>query len=507
MRLPFGLLCLLLVSTTSARAEEAVSLEWSVARTVEGNLDLMRQRLDLEAAQARLRAAQGQFDVVLGADGKATQTRTPERFPADLTRGLIDFIAGTETDLSGTLRLGRQLETGGSVGLSLALTRTKATSPLTSGNLSLFTGGAGASVPSTFWTVPLTLTVSQPLLRNFGVEVATIQVRRAALARDIEELRRAQRATDVIRDVVTAYWDLAYATRDLEIRHGAVGLAEDQLRQMRDMLAVGRAAPLDLAAVEAAIADRTEQVALGEQLLAEQSLHLRRLTGERITPATAPLRAAATPAVKLRSLDPAALTAQALAQNPALLTLRRSAKVNDLDRIAAESALKPQLDFQGSFGSLGRKLDGGDAFKEALRFSAINWSAGLTFSVPLQNRAARGQADAARLAVRRSELDIADLEAATAEAVVRTVTALRVAARRIEVTRAGVGAAQRSLEAERARFDVGRATQHELLQRQEELEVAQLREARATIDYLRAEAALEGLTGELLDRFAITLRR
>jgi outer membrane protein TolC len=486
-----------------ARAAESVTLPAVLGRALRGNLDLQRQGLDLQTAAARIEAARGQFDLVLGADGQAKQTRTPERFPADYAAGRVDFFAGTQTDVTGDLKLARQLETGGQVALSLALTRTEASSALQSGQIPGF--GSGASFPTSFWQIPLTLTVNQALWRNRGAALATIQVRRAALARDVEVLRRARTATDVVRDVVTAYWDLAFQTRDLEIRRGALRLAEDQLGQTRDLIAVGRAAPLDLASVEAAIADRREQVIVGEQLLLEQSLRVQRLMGERALGVT-PLVAAGLPAPSIRPLDDGTLVARAVAQNPALLALRLATRASDLDLEAAENSLRPQLDFAASFGSLGRKTEGSEALKEALRFSAINWSAGLTFTLPLQNRAARGATEAARLTLRRGQIDLLDLEAATAEAVVRLTTTLRAAGQRIAVTAAGVHAAERSLEAERARFDVGRATNHDVLRRQEELEVAQLRAVRALVDALKAEAGLDAVTGELLERHGLALR-
>ncbi|HEY3359459.1 MAG TPA: TolC family protein [Polyangia bacterium] len=506
MRLPGPCLWLFalvpLCAPGPAAAQPAVSLPEVLGRALEGNLDLTRQGLDLAIAAARLEAARGQFDVVLGADGQAKQIRTPAR--PDLP---IDFVAGTETDLSGDLKLARQLETGGQVALTLAFTRVHSDFPLTSGTLNIPGFPSSGAATASFWQVPLTLSVNQALWRNRGTALATIQVRRAALARDVELLRRARTATDVVQAVVGAYWDLAYQGRDLDIRRGALRLAEDQLQQTRDLIAVGRAAPLDLASVEAAIADRTEQVLLGEQLLVDASLRVRRLMGERVAPDAGPLTAAAPPAPTPRALDPRALLERALAQNPAVLVLRQATRLTELDLEAAENNLRPQLDFIGSFGSLGRKTGGWSSFKEAFRFEAINWSAGLAFSLPVQNRGARGGAEAARLTLKRGRVDVADLEAATAEGVVRLTTAVRVAARRMEVGRDGVGAARRSLEAERARFDTGRATNHDLLRRQEELEVALLREARAAIDLLKAESALDALVGELLERHGLGLRR
>ncbi|MBI5481098.1 MAG: TolC family protein [Deltaproteobacteria bacterium] len=496
-----------LLAARPARADEVLDLRDALRRALAGNHELQRTALDLDAAGARLGGARGQFDFVLGADFQAKQTRTPERFPSEINltdpmSSRIDFMAGTQTDLTGSLRLMRALESGGQVALALSATRTDSTSALTSG--ALFGSTGGSTAPTSFWQVPITLTVSHPLWKNLGPALATIQVRRAALLRDLEALRRARTATDLVRDVVTAYWDLAYQSRDLDIRRGALRLAEDQLQQTRELIAVGRAAPLDLHAVQAAIADRDEQVLLGETLLLEASLRLRRLCGE--PPSSGLLRAAPPPPLTERVVVVDSLLQRALQQNPSLLVLRHGTRLQELDVQAAENSLRPQLDFTGSFGALGRKTEFVDSLREAFKFSSLSFSAGLSFTLPLQNRAARGNAAAARLQLKRGRVEIAELEAVTAEAVIRLAAALRVAARRVEVTRGGARAATGSLQAERARFDAGRATNHDLLRRQEELSVAQLREARAVIDYLRAEAALDAVTGENLDRHGLALQ-
>jgi len=65
--------------------------------------------------------------------------------------------------------------------------------------------------------------------------------------------------------------------------------------------------------------------------------------------------------------------------------------------------------------------------------------------------------------------------------------------------------AEKNVEAETRRFGLGRATNFDVLQRQDELQQAQLRRARAQVDYLNATAALDALTGVILKRYGITL--
>jgi outer membrane protein TolC len=68
-----------------------------------------------------------------------------------------------------------------------------------------------------------------------------------------------------------------------------------------------------------------------------------------------------------------------------------------------------------------------------------------------------------------------------------------------------IAQANLDLDGERARFEVGRATNFDVLRRQQELTDTQLRLARAKTDYLQAEAALAALTGDILDRFGVSV--
>ena len=58
----------------------------------------------------------------------------------------------------------------------------------------------------------------------------------------------------------------------------------------------------------------------------------------------------------------------------------------------------------------------------------------------------------------------------------------------------------------RARFEAGRSTSYDVLRRQDELQHAQLKEARALVDVRLADAAVDALTGAILDHFGLGLR-
>ena len=55
------------------------------------------------------------------------------------------------------------------------------------------------------------------------------------------------------------------------------------------------------------------------------------------------------------------------------------------------------------------------------------------------------------------------------------------------------------------RFNLGKSTNFDVLNRLEELRQAELRKAQAMIDWHKAEAVVQSLTGQILPAYGITL--
>ena len=60
-----------------------------------------------------------------------------------------------------------------------------------------------------------------------------------------------------------------------------------------------------------------------------------------------------------------------------------------------------------------------------------------------------------------------------------------------------------NLNAEKARYDVGRSTLFDVLARQDALRSAQIREVRARIDYLKGRSMVDYVTGDLMTRYGL----
>jgi outer membrane protein TolC len=269
---------------------------------------------------------------------------------------------------------------------------------------------------------------------------------------------------------------------------------------------VGRLAPVDAAAVERAIGERMQEVLVSEQEMLLRTLELRRLFGLPAEPNMPLFAAADVPQAIARNIDLAGEVSRALESNPQLRAVTLGMKLSEVDIEVAHSTLRPQLDFVGQIGATGRRRELQDAIARAVGFDDMTWSAGLSLDIPLENRTAEGQMRVARLASERSRLDTGDLELEIRFQVMRLTALARTASKRVELAKATVGFATQNLEAEKARFSVGRSTNNDVLLRQQELKNAELQVIQATVDQLVAETSLSAMTGELLDRHRIVLK-
>jgi outer membrane protein TolC len=474
----------------------ALALRDAIALAVKGNPALLAAGADLRIAQAGVLAARGLDDFVLEANADWVETRrelvpgTPVQQPA------ID-------ELNGALALIKPLASGGRVGLGLlgGFNRTRFATDLDS-----TAGGVRSAVDE--YQPSLRLSLQHPLLRGFGVGVARAPRRRAAAQTDLATAQREGTAATIVRDVEAAYWDLAYATQELAIRRRAAESARDQLRRVQANIEVGKQPRSASAEIDVAVAFRDEAVLFAEQSLAERALELGRLMGMRLGSRSAlQLSASDPPSPPARALEEAAAVESALARNPQLLAVRAQGRAAAIEVDVTRNGLLPQLDIALSGGPVGNARELETAARQLRGLDNYIVTAALVFQQPLGRHAARGAHQAARETVQKVRLTETDIADQVSGAVVRALVAVDVARRRVDVLARSTDAAALDLEAERARFEVGRSTNFDVLRRQDALAGAQLVHLRARVDQLKALAFIDALTGEILDRHGVSLAR
>jgi outer membrane protein len=472
---------------------ESISLEQALGKAIAGNVNLIKERVNIEAADANILATRGQFDFQLLAGLNFQRATQPPLTAQDISSGFTNTLALT-------LGVNRQLETGGRLSFSAETDAINTNSRLSCGSL------AGVPQTCTFYNSTLGLTFNHPLLRGFGTEITLDNLRKARVSKDIALLNRQMRAANVLRDVVVAYWELAYSTQDLSIRKSAVDQAREQLRITQAQIDVGRLAPIDRAAVEQAIASRLQEVAVSEQTLYFRTLDLKQLFGMPPDPSQPAYAAADVPNTSGQQVDPGSEVNHALAANPQLRALKMGMQLNAIDVQTARDTLRPRLDFVGTIGARGRNSTLPETLAQAAGLDQLTWSAGLNFQAAVENRTASGAMRLAETVFEQGRLDAGAFELTVRDSVMRYAAQIRSASTRVDLAKQAVGFAEQNLEAEKARFSVGRSTNNDVLLRQQELKTAQIAVARATVDLLDADANLSAITAEILDRYRIVLK-
>lgn len=472
---------------------DSVTLDAVLGQSIKLNPTLISNGVDIDVAAAGALQAGGLDDWEVDAHANWTSSRAA---PID-NGGFQQLLSSDTLHLDGTLL--KPLTSGGRLGLQLA-------NDYNNSNYLLNISGLSGEVSASTYRPTLSLTYFQPLLRGFGKTAARAPQRKARAQLDVAFLDRETSASTVVRDVVQYYWELAYAAREVDIRKASLTLAEEQLRITQARLDVGVGAPTDIAAVKQGIATRQEDLLLSEQNVTQRALDLRQLAGLPIAPPHLRLVASDPLIVKTRDLSFEEALVLALERSPQLAALAARGKLAEVDIDVTQNGLLPQLDLTVSLGPTGNGTDLGAALGQMVGFNDYTVSGGLTFTMPVENRNARGSLAVARANLHKVRVNEVDVRNQITISVARDVDFLNSARRRMEIDAEATKLALINLDAEKARFEVGRSTNFDVLKRVDELAQSQLREARAAADYLKALAVLEALTGELMPRYGLKLK-
>ncbi|RPI62844.1 MAG: TolC family protein, partial [Planctomycetaceae bacterium] len=351
----------------------------------------------------------------------------------------------------------------------------------------------------------LDFTVTQSLLKGFGLDVNLASLRQAKLDTVSSQYELRGFAQSLVAQVEDAYWDYVLATKQLDIFQKSYELAKQQRDETLTRIEVGKLAPTEAAAAEAEVALRYEN--LINNIAAIEALRIRLLqlinpnskdlwnTKLDLTDQTSPT------AVILDTVDD--YVAYALRMRPDMNQARLQVERGDLEIVKTRNGLLPQLDFFVSLGRTGYAKMFNDAVSD-LDGKGHNIVAGLSGSYPLLNRAAKAQDQRAHLSRDQSAAALENL-AQTVQVDVRTAY---VNVNRLEQQIKATAATSRlqliTYQAEVEKFNLGKSTSFLVAQAQRDLVSAQINEVQAQVAYLKSLVDLHLLDGSLLERRGIT---
>jgi outer membrane protein len=413
---------------------------------------------------------------------------------------------GTVTTISGSADLQRLLSTGGTVALHVDSTYNNISdSPF---------GPAG---DGTLWVDNIEASITQPLLRGRGRTLFDANELKANLQRDVTVLARRLAAINAVQMVISAYWDLVLAERTVGITQASLDLARERLRVTTIGADGGKVARSEIPAVLQIIATRQEDVLNGELVVLNNSITLRRLAGMPIGAGELGLRVATDLDTQEQAIDLGALTERAFAASPQLAELAKQDQSATIDIAVTEDGLLPQLDAALSLGPSGtspaQSASGtasptgtfGGAWKDLVELNALTIQGSVKYTQSLGRNDVIGRSREQRELRRKLVVNAFDVRAQIAQAMAAAVAQLEVAKRRVALSQQAIELANQNIKIETDRFNLGRSTNFDVLNRLEDLRQAELRRAQALVDWHKAEAMIQSLTGEILPRYGVTI--
>lgn len=468
-----------LAESAEAPRERPISIDEAVRLAVERNLELRAASFEPQIAGSLFRAAEGIYDIRLTAlfDFRG---RDEKPAPASGDTARTRFF---EADAS----LERLLPTGGTASAAIH---------------NLFTREEAAGASSRSARPEFSLTLSQPLLRGFGRQVTEngiVTARLSAAASASDWLAKAQAAAAEARD---AFLSLVKARSNLQTRKISLDTAKLLHAENEARVRAGLLAAIELLESEFGVAQREKDLLEAEKEVRDAEDRLRVLLqladDERPLPAEPGLPSEGIPAEK------EAVT-KALTFRPELASARFAVQNAEFNAKTAENAVLPSLSFSATAGVFGLAGDLAPAIDDMTAGRYPFWAAGLSFSYPLGNRAAREDLAAARLREAQAKAALASLEASIGLEVRSAARDLESKRKQLEVAQKQAALAEARLASYLKRAKVGLATTKDALQAESDRVAARDALTAARADVQRALTRLWKETGELLGRHGIRL--
>ena len=361
----------------------------------------------------------------------------------------------------------------------------------------------GSNNVDPFWTNELTFQITQPLLRDFGGKVNRAQIVVARNTHTISKLDWRDRLEETLVAIEQAYWELAFAERNVRILEQLLTQTEDtldvlikRLRQDTTRVQVSQA--------YARVAQRNAELVVARRRIGELSDRIKRLMNDPDLPVSGNVLILASDKpvdepIRFNLAD----QIETAMQNRVDL-MQQKARINSADWIveAGKNNMLPQLNFVSAAGLQGVGNDFDTALTRQGNTDLFVWQAGLAFEVPIGNRGPRAIYQRTLLQRQQAIEQYRALAEAAAEEVKVAHRAVETAWEEMIATRESRFAAEDALSAIEQRERAGEPLTPNFvelkLDRQRELASAAQAEAQAVANYNVAIANIERAKGTLL---------
>jgi outer membrane protein len=475
-----------------------LTLDDAVQRALERNLDVAVERLNPQTYDFALAALNASYRPTFtsnyGLRNQSTFERTTTSGSASANGLLTSETFTGNSGVSQNVRWG-----GGSFAVGWNNSRIEQSSLVASRNPTINTS--------------LSATYVQPLLRNFRIDGTRAQLQITQLNQDMSETALRAAIVRTVANTRNAYWDFVFAIQAAEVAVNSLTLATKLVEDNQARVEVGTLAPLDVVQAQAEQANRRQTVATTAAAVRTAELALKRLivNGTDDPYWVATIEPIDRPTYSSESIDVGSAVRKALATRTDIETSRKQVEANNISLKNLSDQRLPGLDLTAGYGAAGvggtqfvrapGQLAGAptqvvpSGYSDALRLladrAAPTWNLAVNFSYPIGGSPADANLARARIQQQQTIAQARALELQIATEVTNAALGVESNRERLQAAQAARELAEKRLEAEQSRFEVGLSTNFFVVQAQRDLRDSQNAELRALLDYRRAQVDFE----------------
>jgi outer membrane protein len=492
-----------------------LSLHQFLELVMANNTDVQLQLLSLEIPRYNILAAYGAWDPVAQASFSSTRSTS---LPTSAVQ------AQNTTELSKSLvqpyslQYSQTLPEGMSYYVNFSGAKSSETNSFASYNPSLTAG--------------LTFGVSQPLIRNRGSYVNRIPLMMAQSNLKISDANLRVQLLGLISNAENYYWNVVSARENLKVQQKARDTAAEYLQYMEKQLELGAISPLDIYNPQQSLAADDLAVSQARYTLIQAEDALRHQIGVDLDPQLRKLPIELTESAELGpaesiTVDTEEEVSKALAINPAMKAAIEKLDLDDLGIQQSRNGLLPNLVLTAAYTSNGRggifypadstifggsgavsSIPGGlgDALSQMFGFGYPTYEAGLTLTLPIRSKAASAAMGTALVQKKIDALNLRDQEQGIRLNILTAVSSLEGAKEQLKLAEIQRGFAQKNLDAENQKYQLGTETNQNVINAQQALVAADSAVVANQIGVRRSLLNLLTQTGELLDQRGIVVK-
>jgi outer membrane protein TolC len=389
-----------------------------------------------------------------------------------------------------------------------------------------YTTNSLQSAFSPYTASSLGFTVTQPLLRGFGLAVNRRFIRISKNERKIASLLVQQQLIATVYGVVRLYTDLVALYEDVKVKEGTLASAEKLYADTKAEVDEGTQAPVELTRANAQVFTIRQDLIDSRGLLEEQEAIVKNVITRRTDNDAEVLNARIIPtdSIEVPGADETRplqdLIALAFANRPDLAQAGVQIDNTQISLRGSRNGLRPEVDLVGVaqnsalaaqpnplVPAIETPVTGGygNALEQLATRKYPTYGVGLNITLPLRNRIAQADVTRDEILLRQSQVVQEQLRKQAQLEVEDAVIAMRRARASYEASVETQRLQQESLDTEQAKFEVGASTSFFIIQYQSFLAQARSTVVVAKSAYLKARAALERATGTILDDYQVSL--